>query len=80
MGFCKFGLRQYQPEGDKEDEMGKYFGLSSVCDLQCAPNSIRIQKVHSMTQAYDEATAPCWKPKGVSGTQNVPIYNRFNEK
>ena len=47
--FFTFGLRQYQEDGDKEDQFGKYFGFSDTCNVACAPHSIRVQKINSMT-------------------------------
>ena len=60
-------MRQYQVDGDKDDEMGTYFGYSSIMDVTTGAYNIRVQKIYSMTMAKDEANPVVWKTVSSTG-------------
>ena len=44
MPMLKVGFRQYNPEGDREDAMGRYFGFYDKIDEHIGAFTVRIQK------------------------------------
>ena len=48
MPMIKIGWRTYDPEGDKKDEMGFYFGASCQLDEMIGPWTSRIMPAGTM--------------------------------
>ena len=53
MPMVKVGFRVYDPDGDKSDDMGTYFGLSSEQDDFIGSWTVRIQPPGTMVQQRD---------------------------
>ncbi len=51
MPMHQIGFRQYHAEGDKEDEMGTYFGFSKQLDEHIGAFTVRLQRPHTYARA-----------------------------
>ena len=51
--MCKIGFRQYDPQGDKKDSMGSYFGYSENMDEYIGVHTTKLQKPFTQTKLRD---------------------------
>lgn len=56
MPMIKVGFRQYHAQGPKEDDMGKYFGFSSVADEHIGSYTVRIQPAYRYSKKGNSTT------------------------
>ena len=63
MPHITVGFRRYCPEGENEDEMGKYNGKTATHDLRLPLYSVRVQKANSVANGADPENEIVWKFK-----------------
>ena len=66
--YITVGYRRYKPDGNLEDDMGKFFGKPRQHDIQLELHSIRVQRPESVANGADPENKVVWKNKPIAQT------------